>query len=514
MRAQAQRFRARALCPPSAVRPLADRTPLRYTCRIRNEIQTTSGAGPGSDAATRRSPLDRIAAASPLAGTTEPIPKVLLRLAIPALFSFGLRLAYQWVDALWVRGLGVDATAAVTSSMFVVWWIYSLNDIFAIGVTAFVSQLLGAGERRRAGVAAFKGLRASALLGLLGTLAGLFAARHIYGLMGATPGVVDQGGRYLSVILTAAPIPMMALTCESIMRSAGDTRTPLLIDLSAVALNAALDPILIYGFGPIPAMGVAGAAWATVAAQTTMLTGYLIAAARGHRAFPLARRAEGPPVRIVGMARVGLPAAIIGMLFSVVYIAFARSASRYGAASLATIGIVNRIEAVQFMTALAIGSAGAALVGQNLGAGRPERAVETIKTGVRWIAVVSLALTVVLIAFPHAFIGMFTADAEVHRVGAPYMRVLSTCLVFVGVEIVTSEAILGSGHTTAISWIFSIVSLLRIPLAFWIPEWTRSGVLGIAWLITVTCIVRTLVIVVWAARGSWKRGLQRELHAR
>src|SRR5262245_5636087 len=168
--------------------------------------------------------------------------------------------------------------------MFVVWWIYSLNDIFAIGVTAFVSQLLGAGERRRAGVAAFQGLRASALLGLLGTLGGLFAARHIYGLMGATSGGVDQGWRYLSVILGASPIPMMALTCESIMRSSGDTRTPLLIDLTAVALNAVLDPILIYGFGPIPAMGVAGAAWATVSAQSTMLAGYLVAAAAGHRA--------------------------------------------------------------------------------------------------------------------------------------------------------------------------------------------------------------------------------------
>src|SRR6185503_14717184 len=160
-------------------------------------------------------------------------------------------------------GLGVEATAAVTSSIFVMWSIYSLNDIFAIGVTAYVSQLLGAGERQRAGVAAFKGLRASALLGLIGTVAGLFFARRIYGLMGSTPGVVDQGERYLSVLLTAAPIPMMALTCESIMRSSGDTRTPLLIDLCAVALNAVLAPFLIYGLGPIPAMGVAGAAWAT-----------------------------------------------------------------------------------------------------------------------------------------------------------------------------------------------------------------------------------------------------------
>jgi putative MATE family efflux protein len=431
---------------------------------------------------------------------------------VPAFFSFGLRVANQWVDALWVRGLGVEATAAVTSSIFVVWSILALNDIFAIGVTAYVSQLLGAGERRRAGVAAYKGIRASALLGLIGTAAGLFAARRIFDLMGATPGVAAQGERYLSVLLAFAPIPLMALTCESIMRSAGDTRTPMLIDLGAVGLNAVLCPLLVYGPGPLPALGVAGAAWATVTAQCAMLAGYLIVAARGHRAFPLARHADGPPVRIAGMARVGLPAALIGLLFSVVYIAFVRSAARYGEASQAVIGIVNRIEAVQFMTAGAIGTAGAALVGQNLGAQRPDRAVETIKTGVRWIVWISAALSVLLIAFPHLFLGMFTPDPEVHRVGAPYLRVLSTCLVFVGIEVVTAESILGSGHTTAISWIFSIVSLLRIPLAFWVPQWTGTGVLGIAWLITITCVVRSIVIVAWVARGSWKRGLHRELH--
>jgi putative MATE family efflux protein len=445
-----------------------------------------------------------------LPGLTQPIPRVLLRLAVPAFFSFGLRVAYQWVDALWVRPLGVDATAAVTSSMFVVWWIYSLNDIFTIGVTAYVSQLLGAGQRDRAGLAAFKGIRASALLGLIATTAGLFAARNIYALMGAAPGVTDQGGHYLAIVLSFAPIPMMALTCDSIMRSAGDTRTPLLIDVCSVALNALLAPFLIYGIGPFPRMGVAGAACATVAAQCAMLAGYMVVAARGSHALPIARRAEGPPVRIAGMARVGLPAASSACC-SRWSVAFARSAARFGG-SMATVRIVNRIKAIQFMAGSAIGTAAAALVGQNLGAQQPARAVLAIWTGVRWVVGLALVLSAVLIAFPHAFIGLFTADPEVHRVGAPYLRVLSTCLVFVGAEVVVTEAILGSGHTRAISWIYSTVSLLRIPLAFWVPDWTGSGVIGIAWLISVSCMIRTLVIVAWVARGSWKRGLHRELH--
>ena len=258
-------------------------------------------------------------------GVTAPIPRALLSLALPVLASQVLRLAYQWVDALWVRDLGVYATAAVTTSLFAMWWVYSLNDIFAIGITAYVSQLLGAGERRRAGVAAYKGIRASALLGLTGTVFGLFAARPIFALMNPDPAAVESGAAYLSIVLAGSPFLLVGLTCEGIMRASGDTRTPLLIDLFAVTLNAVLDPFLIYGWGPFPKLGVTGAAWATFFAQATMVALFFVVAARGHRAFPLARRAEGLPVGIAGMARVGVPAALIGMLFSAVYVVFARS---------------------------------------------------------------------------------------------------------------------------------------------------------------------------------------------
>jgi putative MATE family efflux protein len=449
---------------------------------------------------------------APLPAVTLPIPGLLWRLALPLLASQLLRLAYQWVDAMWVQGLGVPATAAVTSSVFVMWAVYSLNDIFAIGVTAYVSQLIGAGDRERAGLTAYKGLRASALMGLVGTVAGLFFARDIYRLMGGDAAVVEEGGRYLSVVLAFAPLPMIGLTCENILRANGDTRTPLFIDLAAVTLNAVLDPFLIYGIGPFPRMGVAGAAWATVIAHAVMVAAFLILAARGHRAFPLQRRAPGAPVRIAGMARVGLPACLISVLFSVVYIVFARSASRFGPSSMAVVGIVNRVEALDFVVSVAIGSAGAALVGQNLGAGRPDRAAEVVRTGLWWSGLIAAGLTLLYLAFPEALLRLFTQDAEALRVGVPYLRVLSICLIATALEIVTAESLLGSGHTREMSVIYTVFSLIRIPLAFWVPDWTGTGVVGIAWVIVVTCILRTALILGWAARGTWKRGLQRELH--
>jgi len=449
--------------------------------------------------------------APPLPGVTGAISPALMRLALPVLASQVLRLGYQWVDALWVRGLGVEATAAVTTSLFAVWMMYALNDVVAIGITAYVSQLLGAGDRPRAGRAAFLGVRGSALLGLVGTLAGLLAARPIFGLMSQDAGLTETGAQYLGVLLMFAPLPMIGFTCESIMRAAGDTRTPLLVDLIAVGINAVLAPFLIYGIGPLPAMGVRGAAIATVIAWSVMVASYLTLGWRGHRAFPLALSAPGPPVGLGGIVRVGVPAALIGMMFSVVYMVFARVADSFGTASMAVVGIANRIEAMQLVTSLAIGTAGAALVGQNLGAGHAERAEQVIRTGIRWNLWISGTITLALLLFPGTFLALFTRDPEVHRIGIDYLRVLSLCLVINGVEIVVVESVLGSGHTRTISWIFTSFSLLRIPLTFASPAW-GIGVMGIAWVITSTCIVRGLLIVAWAARGTWKRGLQRELH--
>jgi Na+-driven multidrug efflux pump len=257
---------------------------------------------------------------------------------------------------------------------------------------------------------------------------------------------------------------------------------------------------------------VAGAAWATVMAQALLVSCYAALALRRHPAFPLARRATGPPVEIAGLARVGVPAMLIGSLFSVVYLAFVRAASHYGEAAVAVIGVENRIEALQFILSIAVGVAGSTLLGQALGAGRIDRAEEVLRTAQRWATLVAAGMTVLLFVFPHAFLALFTRDPAMFEVGVPYLRILAVTIVATGVEITTAETVMGSGHTREMSAIYTVVSLLRIPLAFMVTRWWNAGVLGIAWLITISCILRAVFLVGWASRGTWKRGLARELH--
>ena len=442
----------------------------------------------------------------------EPVPRALLRLALPVLASQALRLGYQWVDAMWVKGLGVQATAAVTTSVFVLWCVYAFNDIFGAGLQAYVSQLLGAGERQRAGVAVRKALTASFVMGLGCALVGLVAARPLFALVDPAGGVVGAGATYLRIVLLGAPLVLPALTSEIAFRASGDTRTPLLLDGISIAFNIVLAPVLIYGLGPAPRLGVAGAAWATVAAQALLTTSYAMLALRRHPAFPIARRAPGLPVGIGGLARVGVPTAIIGTLFSVVYLAFVRAASPYGEAAMAIIGVENRIEALQFILSLSLGLAGATLLGQALGAGRVDRAEEVLRTAQRWATALAAIMTVLLFAFPRLFLAMFTRDPGMFVLGVPYLRILALTIVATGIEITTAETVMASGHTREMSAIYTVVSLLRIPLAFQVPRWGNSGVLGIAWLITVSCTARSILLVGWAARGTWKRGLARELH--
>ena len=443
---------------------------------------------------------------------TEPVPRALLRLALPVLASQALRLGYQWVDAMWVKGLGVQATGAVTTSVFVLWCVYAFNDIFGAGLQAYVSQLLGAGERQRAGVAVRKALTASFAMGVGFALAGLFAARPLFALIDPAGGVAASGATYLRIVLLGAPLVLPALTAEIAFRASGDTRTPLTLDAISIALNIVLAPVLIYGLGPAPRLGVAGAALATVAAQALLASCYAVLALRRHPAFPLARRAPGLPVGIGGLARVGVPAMLIGSLFSVVYLAFVRAVSPYGEAAVAIIGVETRIEALQFILSLSLGFAAATLLGQALGAGRIDRAEEVLRTAQRWATGLAVIMTVLLFAFPRLFLSLFTRDPEMFALGVPYLRILALTIVATGIEITTAETVMASGHTREMSAIYTVFSLLRIPLAFVVPHWGNSGVLGIAWLITVSCTTRAILLVGWAARGTWKRGLTRELH--
>lgn len=438
--------------------------------------------------------------------TKGPLLRALVRLATPVVVMQALHTAFHLVNVMWVGRLGASATAAVTTSFFLLWTVYAIADIAGVGVTATVSRHIGAKEPKQAAYAAAQAALLAVLIGLLITVAGELAVGPLLRLVGTAPDVAALATGYVRILLLGAVLSVLYVWAESTMRAAGDTRTPLLVVACSLALNAVLDPLLIFGWGAVPPMGVEGAALATVIAQGFAVVWFVSLAVKRHPAFPLefAALRRFHPAYALGLARIGIPYALIGILFSFVYLYFAHVAARFGTAAVAVVGVANRIESVTYLVAAGFGLACEAIVGQNLGARQPDRAERATWMSAGLMASLGATMTVAMLAIPETLLSFFTSDPEVIRTGVPYLRILGLTQAFTGIELVMNGAFSGAGDTLPPMTISTTISLLRIPLAGLFAFGMGLGINGIAWMITITCAVRVAILVYWFRRGAWR----------
>ena len=442
----------------------------------------------------------------PVDATRGPLLSALVRLAAPVVVMQLCHTLYHWVDVMWVGRLGATATAAVSTSFFAVWSVWAFADLVGVAVAATVSRHIGARERERAAYAAAQATWLALVLGVAISIAGPFAVPWLFRALGATPEVVAAGTAYLRIVVAGAVVSFLYVLGESILRAAGDTRTPMLVVATSLALNALLDPLLIFGWGPVPAFGTAGAAIATVIAQSFAVACYARLAWRAHPGMPFSFAGlQAPSVAYqVALAKIGAPYALIGVLYSVVYLGLARTAATFGTAALAVVGIANRVESLSYLVAVGFGLACEAIVGQNLGAGRPDRAERATWLSVGLMCTLGFGVAAWMWLAPEALLSFFTADQDVIARGVPYLRILAPCQAFACLEIVLHGAFAGAGDTVPPSVISVTVSLLRIPMAPFLAIALGLGLDGIAWTITLTCVVRALIVLAWFRRGTWK----------
>jgi putative MATE family efflux protein len=443
---------------------------------------------------------------APVDPTRGPLLPALLRLTAPVVVMQLCHTLFHFVDVMWVGRLGAAATAAVTTSFYLVWVVFSFADIGGVAVAATVSRHVGAGDRAAAGYAATQALWLALVNGLVCAGLGLVFARPIMAAIGAAPDVLELAMEYLTVILLGAPAAMLYVAGESTLRAAGDTKTPMWVIGASLALNAGLAPLLIFGPGPFPALGVRGAAIATVIAQTMVVLAFLHFAWHGHPAFPFERAAVRRPSfpYMASLVKIGAPFASIGLLYAFVYLVLAAISARFGTPALAVLGIGNRIESLCYLVAVAFGLATETMVGQNLGARDPARAERSAWAACGIMTTLGLALAVAMWVAPEWFLRFFTSDAETIALGVPYVRVLAACQGFMAVELVLNGAFSGAGDTMPPMLISVVISLLRIPMAWGLAIDAGWGMLGVAWTITLTCVARAVLIAFWFRRGAWK----------
>lgn len=437
--------------------------------------------------------------------TEGPILGSLFRLAWPVMLSYLLYTGFSVVDAAWIGRLGPEALAAAGPAQFATWLLIAVGEALGVGATALVARRIGEGNRARAAEIAAQGGLLVLVAGAVSVLAGGGASRGLFALLGTEAEVSRLGAAYLSILFYGALFHYGAIYSESVLRAAGDTRTPMLITGSGLVLNAVLDPLLIFGYGPFPRLGIEGAALATVLSHASILSVFLLHFRSGRAAVPLrtARPKRLEPRVWREIVRIGLPASFTTALYSVVYLFLTYFLALFGTVPVAVVGVGNRLEGISYLVSHGISIAVSTLVGQNLGAGKKDRAERSAWFATALAAGLCALVGLVFLAFPETLFRFFSSDPGVIEEGSRFLRIIAVCQFFMGVEVVMYGAFAGAGDTVPPMAISSVFSLGRIPLAWVVAILLGWGPVGIWWMISVTCVVRAVVLAAWFRRNRW-----------
>ena len=430
----------------------------------------------------------------------DSLPRTVWRVGAPAVASSLLMTMFASVDAYWVGSrVGAAGLAAVSTSLFWVWLVVSIAEMVSVGLTALAARRYGEARPADAARAVGESLLFSLLLGVAVAVAGLVALDALFAVMRTPPEVTALGAAYLRTYLLGAPLIYGFFAVDAGFRASGDTRTPFLILLVSVAVTLVLDPLLIMGAGGLPRMGIAGAAVATVATRGgAFLIGLVLLARRGLLTFGLPRRST-----IVTVCRVGLPTALTGVLFSAIYVVLTRTTTRFGTPALAALGVGHRIESWFYMIGVGFGAAAAAIVGQNLGAGRPDRAARAGWQAAAFASVPGVAAFALMLALPEQLAALFTPDERVIAETARYLRIAALSQIFVAAEIVLEGALGGAGDTVPPMVTSTTLTASRVPIAAWAAG--RFGTTGLWWTISLTAVARSVAMMALWRWGRWKR---------
>jgi len=433
--------------------------------------------------------------------------RAIAALAAPMFFSALLSNAQSLIDLFWVGRLGHEAIAAVAMGGTVVWVLSPMLMGLSTGTVALVARAVGARRREDAAAAAGQSLLLAAFFGAGTAVLGTVYADRLIALLGAAPEVQAAGGGYLRIMLWGSFSVFFLFISNAGMQGAGDPITPMRLMLLANAINIVLDPILIFGLGPTPRLGVVGAGWATLIADATAAAFALRALAGGRAALHVRPADLRPQGGIIWrLLRIGIPGSGQMLARSLMTAALMRVVAGFGTVAVAAYGTGMRFHMIVLMPAFALGGAAATIVGQNLGAGRPDRAQRGA-----WLASAigvgfMVASGLVLVLFAPALIRAFNPAPEVVAIGAVYLRTVSPFYIFAALAIVLGRGLNGAGDSL-FPMLFTVASLwgLQVPLAVTLSRPTAFGLPGVWWAMAAATAVHGLLVTGWFLTGRWKR---------
>ena len=418
----------------------------------------------------------------------------LLKLALPLSAGMLFQVAFNLVDAFFIGRIGTDAFAAVNLASFSIWLLSAVIGVVGTGANARIAQARGAGDDEAVADIRSQALRTSLVFGFLTMGAGLAVAEQLSLFMSNWESdnlyAATLADCYLSVTLLACPIMFLNEALAATFRGEGDTRTPTLILSAGFVLNALLDPLLIFGYGPIPQLGVIGAALASCCSFLFSLALFFLARRSWFR-----NHSDKPGLHLHETSRmlvIGFPPSITNIVFCLVYMVVTPYIATQGTEALAALGLGHKVISLSYFLCLSFELAAITMTGESTGARESAEARYRSWVVVMTSAVMNLVVGLSIVAAAKPVCSIFTSDPIVLTLAASYLYIVVPSQVLLGIGMSVEGAFAGFGHTTTPMVISVASSLFRWSGVAWVVKTTSYGVPGIWWVFALSTYIRGL----------------------
>ena len=437
------------------------------------------------------------------------IPRHLLSFSIPMLLGNLIQIGYSLINIIWVGHLvGENAVGAVGISFPILFILIGFAMGITLATTILVSQYYGARDYEMVKKVVNNSFSLPLIVGVVLTFACILSRNFLLGLMKTPPENFAMASSYLRIMLLSFILMYMGFLISSILRGIGDTVTPLIFMAMGVGLNAILDPFLIGGFGPFPRLGLNGAAYATLISQVAALgLGFTYLNWKNHLVAFRPRELTFDRHLTFLVFKIGIPSIIQQSLVSIGAMFVTTFVNSFGSAATNAFGAVGRVDMVVIMPAVSMSMAVAALTGQNLGAGKPERVREIFKSGVVMTSCITIFISLIVVFFSKLILILFGLgeDAKVVEIGTTYLRIVGSSYLFLAVMFISNGVINGAGHTM-ITMSFTLLSLwlVRVPVSWWLSK-TSLGITGVWIAVALSFLTTMTVSLTYYYSGRWKK---------
>ncbi len=438
--------------------------------------------------------------------TEGSLSRAITLLSIPMVLEMSMESLFAIVDVFFVSRLGGSAVAAVGVTESLLMILFGVAIGVSMGTTAMVARRIGEKDEKGASIGAAQAIWLGVAVSFPIAVVGFFFTPELFGLMGASGDVLRMGAGYGQWMFTGNVTIMLLFLNNAIFRGAGDAAIAMRVLWISNGINIILDPCLILGLGPFPELGVTGAAIATNIGRGTGVLFQFYMLSRGSSRVHIHK--DNFHLRLsvlVKLIKVSIGGIFQFLIATASWVGLVRIIALFGSSAIAGYTIALRIIVFTILPSWGMSNAAATLVGQNLGAQKPDRAEKSVWVTGLWNAVFLGVVSVVFIVFAEPLIGIFTTEPDVLNYGASCLRFVSYGYIFYGYGMVLVQAFNGAGDTYTPTVInFFCYWLFQIPLAYGLAVSLNLDAHGVFLAITISESILTVVALLAFRRGKWK----------